>query len=311
VNISVVILTLNNANTVEETIQSIMPSYNVGFVNEIVVVDGHSTDETLNIVGKFPVKIIIVENRSIAFAREVGWRNSNGEIIVFLDSDAFISEGFFPEVLNFFSDDKVGIVGCYAKAVVSNSLTRTTSQEWEFLSSLSNSSPTLFIRLYCWLHGAKPQNTPAGPCQIVRRICLEQTGGFPNYAHAEDIALSERIQTLGWKTLWWVKSPIFHHPRSNIGSMMRQSYRNGKLFAVWQIVVKDQSIAKLIINLHYSLNIISRLGAPIVGLILAIQFRNIRHLATYTLSRYSWLLGYIKIFIFLATNNSRRTNNYS
>ncbi len=310
-NISVVILTLNNANTVEETIQSVMPSYHRGLIKEIIVVDGHSTDETVNIVGKFPVKIIVVENRSIAFAREVGWRNSKGEIIVFLDSDAFILEGFFPEILNFFTDDTVGIVGCYAKAVVSNSLTRTTSQEWEFLSSLSSNSPTLLIRLYCWLHGANPQNTPAGPCQVIRRKCLELTGGFPNYPHAEDIALSERVQALGWKTLWWVKSPVFHHPRSRIGPLIRQSYRNGKLFAVWQIAVKNQSIVKLLFNLHYSLGIISRLGTPIIGLILAIQFRNIRHIATYTLTRYSWLLGYLKVFIILVINNNIRTNNNS
>lgn len=293
---SIVIATLNSASTIRETLDSLIPYFNGGFIEDILVIDGHSRDGTIEIVNSYPVKVIVTESKGYSAAREIGWRNAQGDLIIFLDSDAYLASGFFPQVYQFFDDDKVGLVGCFAKAVITNIITKTTSQEWDFFTHLADTQPSFLMRIYCWLQGAKPNITPGGPCHIVRRICLEETGGFPEYAHAEDIALADRIHSLGWKTLWWVQPPVFHHPRSTVKALLHQSDRNGNLYAVWQFGVKHHSKVRLLVDIYHLISLLSRLGSPFVGIILAINFRNPMHIFTFTISRYAWLHGYFKTY---------------
>ena len=52
-NLSIVILTKNNDKTIENTLKTAI------FADEILVIDDFSTDNTLNIVQKYKVKIFL------------------------------------------------------------------------------------------------------------------------------------------------------------------------------------------------------------------------------------------------------------
>lgn len=54
---------------------------------EVIVIDNASTDETLKIVKKFPVKIIEEKNKSVILARQRGVDKARGKIIVSADAD--------------------------------------------------------------------------------------------------------------------------------------------------------------------------------------------------------------------------------
>ncbi|MDQ7068096.1 MAG: glycosyltransferase family A protein [Sulfurimonas sp.] len=66
----------------ESVLQQTLP------VDEIIVIDDGSTDDTSKIIQKFPnIKYIYQENRGVSSARNLGITNASYEWVAFLDSD--------------------------------------------------------------------------------------------------------------------------------------------------------------------------------------------------------------------------------
>jgi glycosyltransferase involved in cell wall biosynthesis len=81
----------------------VIPNYNYGkyiadcldscvgqkHVSEIIVVDDHSTDDSLEIIDQFPFATVVgqKENRGVAYCRNTGLRYSQTKYVVFLDAD--------------------------------------------------------------------------------------------------------------------------------------------------------------------------------------------------------------------------------
>lgn len=88
-SISVIIPTYNRANTIRNAIESIInQTYSV---NEIIIIDDNSTDDTEHIVKSLKNERIIYlknkENRGASYSRNIGIKLSSSELIAFLDSD--------------------------------------------------------------------------------------------------------------------------------------------------------------------------------------------------------------------------------
>ncbi|MFI5203862.1 MAG: glycosyltransferase family 2 protein [Flavobacteriales bacterium] len=86
--ISIITICFNSAETIEETIRSVIGQKNVSI--EYIVVDGGSTDNTLQIIDKYKNHIsnfISEPDKGIYDAMNKGLRMSNGDIIGILNSD--------------------------------------------------------------------------------------------------------------------------------------------------------------------------------------------------------------------------------
>ena len=85
--VSVVIPTYNRVKYLSRAINSVLKQSLP--VNEIIVVDNGSTDQTLIFIKqKFPsIKVINEKKRGVSFARNTGIKNCKNEWIAFLDSD--------------------------------------------------------------------------------------------------------------------------------------------------------------------------------------------------------------------------------
>ena len=89
--VTIITVTYNSASTVEQTILSVL---NQSYKNiEFIIVDGVSSDETLNIVGKYKSKIskiISEKDMGIYDAMNKGIELATGDVIGFLHSDDFL-----------------------------------------------------------------------------------------------------------------------------------------------------------------------------------------------------------------------------
>jgi len=108
--VSVVVLTKNSAATVRKTLDSVFNQTRKP--DEVVVVDGNSSDDTLNIVRQYPVKLFSEPGLGFGYARNLGVKNSNGEIIFFVDSDCYAEPQWIEKMLPHFNNPEVvGVTG--------------------------------------------------------------------------------------------------------------------------------------------------------------------------------------------------------
>jgi glycosyltransferase involved in cell wall biosynthesis len=83
--ISVIIPTYNRASFLEKTIESVLNQTKE--VDELIVIDDGSSDNTQEIVKKYNIKYIYQENNGVSSARNCGIKNAKNDWICFLDSD--------------------------------------------------------------------------------------------------------------------------------------------------------------------------------------------------------------------------------
>ena len=300
--ISIVIATRNSEKTITKCLSSMMPDKDAGLIDEIIVIDGQSNDKTREIVQKYPVRLLDDIGNGVFSAFDTAWRKTKAEWIVFIDSDAYIENGFIPGLTTFFVDERIGILGCRAKGCGTGIIGKAINQWWEYhgdsLKIKKNKTPSNWKRLYYLVTGYSKSEQPntSGPCYAVRRQCLEQVNGFSNWTflydkyprllYPGDIFLSQDVIDAGWMSRWWVDAPVFHHPPEKTRELLRQRIGWGQGDREL-LRVMDAPIYKRLFPL------IVRLGAPIWGAWFAFIYRNPVHIVLFPLAHFSWIIGFI------------------
>jgi glycosyltransferase involved in cell wall biosynthesis len=83
--VSVVIPTLNEAGNIREALETL--DRELAFPKEIIVVDGNSTDGTLEIVKDSNCRLIIEPRRGYGLAIRKGMKAAKGDIVIMVDGD--------------------------------------------------------------------------------------------------------------------------------------------------------------------------------------------------------------------------------
>ena len=96
--ISIVIPTWNSMPEFKICLRWIKRSIPKEYLGEIIVVDKHSTDDTIEIAKKYECKVIF-DNVSLGSARMKGIQTAESDLIMFIDSDIQISPKWFSEMI--------------------------------------------------------------------------------------------------------------------------------------------------------------------------------------------------------------------
>lgn len=83
--VSVVIPTLNEAGNIRKAIDTI--ESRLAYPKEIIIVDGNSTDGTLEIVKDSNCRLIIEPRRGYGLALRTGMKHAKGDVVVMVDGD--------------------------------------------------------------------------------------------------------------------------------------------------------------------------------------------------------------------------------
>jgi len=99
--ISVIIPTLQEENYIEKLLSNLQ---RVATPIEIIVVDGGSSDKTVEIARRFTDKVYSIKKRGISAGRNYGAKHANGDILVFLDTDVIFPLDFVEKTKKAFED---------------------------------------------------------------------------------------------------------------------------------------------------------------------------------------------------------------
>lgn len=105
--VSAIVPTLNEAGNIEKILEGIAGQN----IDEILVVDGHSTDGTIELVRRSGYRLILQEGRGLGKAIMSGIRSTSGECIVIVDADGSHDPKYIPELIKKIDEGYDVVVG--------------------------------------------------------------------------------------------------------------------------------------------------------------------------------------------------------
>ena len=150
VKVSIITVCLNSEKTIERTIKSVI---NQTYPNiEYIIIDGKSTDGTLDIINKYNDKISILaseRDKGIYDAMNKGLKLATGELIGIINSDDWYEPDAVENIVNTFLEDRTaqlfyGNMNVYDKDKFIR--TRYRSPLKELHTSTAIPHPTVFIK---------------------------------------------------------------------------------------------------------------------------------------------------------------------
>ncbi len=172
--ISVIIPTLNEADSIKETLEALkFSAQNV----EIIVVDGGSTDETISIAESFDVKVLRSPRRGRGAQMRAGATAASGDVFWFLHADTLPPADAVEKIIEAFAGSNV----------VGGNFTICFDGDERAARFLSWLYPNL--RRIGLIYGDS--------AIFVRRAVYETVGGFQPFPIFEDLDFVSRIKPYG------------------------------------------------------------------------------------------------------------------
>lgn len=233
--VSVIIPTWNGDCKIERCLTALRDQ-DFGHPFEIIVVDDGSTDNVLQVLARYPgIRVITQANAGPAAARNRGAREASGDIIVFTDDDCEPFPNWLTEMLKpFATSDIVGTKGVY-RTRQREIIARFVQIEYEDRYLLMALQPTIdFIDTYS--------------AAFRRQRFLELNGydaSFP-VACAEDVELSYRMSSKGWKMVFVPTAVVYHQHPNMFTSYIKKKFK----FAFWRVSAVRKNPAKVVKDSH-------------------------------------------------------------
>jgi len=185
---------------------------------EIVLVDNRSTDDSLSVArryaDRFPAFRIIAadEGRSPAYARNVGVRAAQGEIILFCDADDVVADNWLATMAGLV--EKHRFVACRL--------------EQERLNPPETVSSRHFVQDHELIHHPFYDHAGAGTIGV-RRTDFLKAGGFDERLKThEDLEFCWRMQLDGFTLHFTEETWIHYRYRAHATAAFRQQVRYGR-----------------------------------------------------------------------------------
>lgn len=111
--ISVIVPAYDEEQYLPETLEYIGKALSIAACSsEIIVVDNDSQDATKRIAESFGAKVFLEKEHNIAKVRNTGAKNSNGDVLIFIDADTLVPETLFQKINAAMENEK-----CFGGAV--------------------------------------------------------------------------------------------------------------------------------------------------------------------------------------------------
>ncbi len=246
--ISAVVLTWNSAQYIEKCLRSLAADAREARI-EIFVVDGGSTDGTLDILSQLVTEISSLrtiqlgKNLGTAASRNIAIRKSRGEYILILDSDTELLPGALKTLCKALEEaPRAGIAGprlLYPDGSIQPSCKRfptsllkiCKSMPFSWLQRLGEAAELYPRELYSKDFKAVLRvDHCISACWLVRREAIETVGLFDEriFYAPEDVDYCLRMWLNGWEVLYVPSAEVVHHTQRRSHKSLRMAWVHAK-----------------------------------------------------------------------------------
>ena len=190
--ISIITVSFNSEQTIERTIKSVV-NQNYDDI-EYILIDGGSSDRTIDIVKKYEKSIsywVSEKDAGIYDAMNKGLRHCTGEIIAFLNSDDWYEENIFADVADCFRTESIqllcGDMYIHREGTVSKYHVNENVAQQVVRYSMAYPHPTMFAR--------KRLFDQYGNFDTQYKIAADYDWFLRVYVHNEKIKVIDKVVT--------------------------------------------------------------------------------------------------------------------
>ena len=217
--VSVVVCTYNGSRNIRGCLEGLSRLNYSNF--EVIVVDDGSTDGTPDIVSECDVRLIRTENRGLSSARNTGMRAATGDIVAYIDDDAYPDAHWLMYLAATFGSTKHAGVGGPNIA---------PPDDGPIADCVANAPGG---PMHVLLSDREAEHIP-GCNMAFRTECLEAIGGFdPQFRVAgDDVDVCWRLRECGWTLGFHPAAVVWHHRRNSVRAYWKQQRGYGKAEAL-------------------------------------------------------------------------------
>ncbi|MCK5505194.1 MAG: glycosyltransferase family 2 protein, partial [Thermodesulfovibrionia bacterium] len=225
--ISVVIPNYNKAETIGKCLEAIFSSKYKNF--EVIVIDDQSEDNSLEIIKKFPCKLVrIGEHTGASKARNIGGQTSQGDAIFFTDADCLLKEDALSIINGTLSETEPDTVigGTYTRIPYDNNFFSTLQSVYINYSETKNIENPDYI---------------AAHAMIIDSATFKKNNGFPeNFLPIlEDVEFSHRLRRTGHRLIMNPEIQVQHIFNFTLLKWLINAFRKTMYWTMYSLKNRD------------------------------------------------------------------------
>ena len=218
----------NGAKTIGLCLEALFRSVHDNF--EVIVVDDCSSDDSVTVIRAFPCRLTALSRHcGAAAARNVGARQSRGNLLLFIDADCLVRE----DTLQLAEE----LAAAWGKETVIGGTYTCRPHDHDFFSLFQS----LFIHFF---EGKKGHSCDyiAGHAMLIASETFRHSGGYPAdfLPLVEDVEFSHRLRARGYRLVMERELQVRHiFNFRGIRDSLHNAFRKSKYWVVYSLVHRD------------------------------------------------------------------------
>jgi glycosyltransferase involved in cell wall biosynthesis len=235
--VSIISPVYNGEDRISELLESILNLDYPRELLEIIIVDNGSTDNTKEIVKKYPATLLEeTEIQSSYAARNKGIQNSSSEIIAFVDSDCIVTPQWINEGVKHFHNN-ADLVG--GKIEFYYSKRKSAAEMYDSITNMQNEC------------NIRERNVAKTANLFARSSLFSSIGMFPKNEISGGDVYWTALATKNGYSLVYAPEAVVKHPARTLKDLLKKHYRVGQGMANARSMESKRSNKKSLFRLLF------------------------------------------------------------